>query len=206
MEFEGDFETHWTVVEDRRVGLERITEVARRHGLKVTHIVLSRGASRSQLMLTRRRQTTLSVELADAQSMARGLGREGLQVQRVKIETCVDNDDIPMTNEVARVEASRYFEHHIKVRHERSADLRPVTLVAEAHDAHLSRSVMGENNDGGVQRFVTQRCYGVGLPTAETLLEALNTALADADLDVLSTTQEYVVYDSNIALDAGWIE
>jgi hypothetical protein len=206
MEFAGDFETHWTVAEEQGALLDRVTEAASRRGLKVTYVILSRGAHASQLMLTRRRRSTLSVERADAHALVEGLARDGLRVTRIKLEASSTNDDIPWTDEAARQEPGHYFEHHVKVRYEPKTDLRAITEIAAAHAAHLSQSVAEAPGDGEVQRFITQRCYGVGLPAARTLIAALQSALAEARVHIVRATQEYVVYDTNVALDAGWIE
>jgi hypothetical protein len=122
--------------------------------------------------------------------------------------------------------APRYFEHHVKVLLDAGTGLGPgpgaaardgqrspgvsplatLIAVAVAHDAHVSwnaRRVAGPA--GREQRFVTQRCHGVGLPTARGRLAALRRALADLGVHIAEAEQEFVVYDSDTAVDEGWI-
>ncbi len=206
MTFSGQLETHWTILVDARRTPERLQAIADELGLKITHVLLDRGEHRSQPMLTRRRRSELAVELADAQSMAVQLENRGLDVLRVKIEASLDATDVPRTDDAAKGEATRCFEHHVRVRWAGSRDLAALRAIATAHHAHLSQSVWRQTGDDEHERFVTQRCYGVGLDRAERALDALVASLrAQEHADVLDVQREYVVYDSNVDLDAGWL-
>jgi hypothetical protein len=74
-----------------------------------------------------------------------------------------------------------------------------------AHEAHLSRNASREPVDGIEERFVTLRSYRVGRSTAEQRLHRLLAALERAGEQVIEVESEYAVYDSNLALDAGWL-
>jgi hypothetical protein len=68
----------------------------------------------------------------------------------------------------------------------------------------VSRNARRERTDGAQERFVTQRCHGAGLTTAEDRLHALLETLRAADQEVLDVEQEYVVVDDRLAYDDGW--
>lgn len=203
MDFAGPLETHWTFADDARRTPERIAAIAQKHGLKLTHVVLDRGKRVSQPMFSRRRTGTLRFELAEAQAIAMRLANDGLHIERVKIEASLTNGDVPITDAEAMAHPHLYFEHHVRVPESGIASLERLRAIAEAHDAHLSRT--GSGDDAGRFRFVTQRCYGVGRTTARARLDALLAALASEAIAVTSTQEELVVYDSNASLDAGWI-
>jgi hypothetical protein len=81
-----------------------------------------------------------------------------------------------------------------------------LAALAARHGAHLSRNALRRRDDGVQERFVTQRCAAVGRPAARRLLDGLLAALAAAGHTALGVEEEFVAHDSNLALDAGWIE
>ncbi len=57
--------------------------------------------------------------------------------------------------------------------------------------------------DGAHERFVTQRCHDVDAPAAHAALQRL---LADLDgVQIIEVEEEFVLYDSDLSLDDGWI-
>lgn len=86
-DFRGEFETHLTVrPDDRTVSGAPLERWAGRHGLKLTCIVLDRGAVRDQPMLTERGRGTLAEQRAAARLRSAELRAAGFSVVRVKIE------------------------------------------------------------------------------------------------------------------------
>ncbi|MDK0523131.1 hypothetical protein [Streptomyces sp. ML-6] len=210
-EFEGEFETHLTVRFDPRAdGAEedaRLARWARRHGLKLTRIVLDRGAVPDQPMLTERGRGSLSGQRAAAELRAQALRAAGFPVIRVKIEAAPWNEDVPRTaDEAAALSPDCHFEHHVKLLLSGGSDLLAARAAAERHGAHLSRNARRTDGPGRHERFVTQRCRAVGRPGARARLDALLRALDDAGLEVLETEEEFVVHDDHPAVDAGWID
>ncbi|HEY0700568.1 MAG TPA: hypothetical protein VGD43_22525, partial [Micromonospora sp.] len=55
------------------------------------------------------------------------------------------------------------------------------------------------------ERFVTQRCHDAGQPQARLRLAALVDELTAAGYPPVEVEEEFVVFDSNPALDHGWI-
>ncbi|MFJ2191932.1 hypothetical protein ACIOJE_29030 [Kitasatospora sp. NPDC087861] len=205
----GDFEVHLTVAPG---AAEALAAWADGHGLKFTHILLARGAVPSQPMLTLRAGGTLD-EVAAATSRTVGrLARAGFTVLRAKIEATPWAEGVPVSDEDAVPHGSgRYFEHHVKLllpgraSAADSARLAGLTELVVRHGAHLSRNPRRVREDGRCEWFVTQRCRLVGLSAAGLRLEALLRDLAADGHEVLSVEREFVVTDSDEALDAGWI-
>ncbi|MFE4972903.1 hypothetical protein ACFRAR_12405 [Kitasatospora sp. NPDC056651] len=213
----GDFEVHLTVAAGAAEALAAWAE-GEGEGLKFTQILLARGAVPSQPMLTLRVGGTLE-EVADITSRtAERLARAGFAVLRAKIEAAPWAEGVPVSDEDAVPHGSgRYFEHHVKLllpaggsAARTAAPAAPVrlaalTALAVRHGAHLSRNPRRVREDGRREWFVTQRCRLVGLDTAGRRLEALLGELAADGHEVVSVEREFVVVDSDEALDAGWI-
>ena len=198
----GEFEYHITVSDGGGGGDDaaaaRLAAWAAERGVKFTHIVLARGATMSQPMLTVRADGTAETVLADAHAMAGELHAAGFEVTRVKVEAS------PFIAGLART-ADRYFEHHVKLLLPPDVDETALADMVTPHGAHLSRNARRVREDGHAERFVTQRCYRTGTEGAVAELDRLIETLSGAGHAMLSVEREYVVHDSNPAVDAGWI-
>jgi hypothetical protein len=199
----GNFEFHITVSGDDAA---RLAAWAGERGVKFTHIVLARGETVSQPMLTVRAEGTTEAVLADAEAMAGELREMGFRVTRVKVESSPFADGVPATAEQAAVQpADRYFEHHLKLLLPLDLDEAALADLVTPHGAHLSRNARRVREDGRAERFVTQRCHRVGTDSAVADLDRLIETLRDAGHEMVSVEREYVVYDSSPAVDTGWI-
>jgi hypothetical protein len=203
-EITGDFETHLTVHPNQAEGLAAFAD---EHGVTFLHIELDRGAAMSQPMLTLRGSGTLTEQRAVVQDWCRWLRVAGMDPIRSKIEATPWADGVPQHDSDALDEpADRYFEHHLKLRLPAGlTDLIAVTDLVEPHGARLSRNARKRSADGTETRFVNQRCHRVGRATASRRLDRLVTALREAGHEIVSVEQEYVVHDSNLNLDNGWL-
>ena len=202
---DGTFESHLTVPAGQAAELAAF---AAEHGLKFVHIELDRGASPSQPMLTVPGTGSLDRQESAAHDLGERLRAAGINPIRVKIEATPWSTGVPHTDQEAEREPSaRYFEHHVRVRLPagRVTELLAVTDVAERHGARLSRNARRHTPGGAQERFVNQRCHRVGLTTATGLLDALVADLRAAGHEVVAAEQEYVVLDSRISLDDGWM-
>ncbi|GHF04669.1 hypothetical protein GCM10014715_71100 [Streptomyces spiralis] len=206
-QFEGEFEIHLTLApRSGRDSQEPIRDWAERHGLKYTRIVLDRGRTPDQPMLTCRGAGTLTGQVAAAHRWAARLRGDGFHVTRVKIEAAPWNSGVPRTEaEAAVLPAHCYFEHHVKLLLPTEQQIAAVRALAEPHAAHVSRNARRAASDGAHERFVTQRCRAVGRPEARRRLDALLQALSEAACTVMEVEEEFVVHDDNPAVDAGWI-
>ena len=207
MDFIGEFETHVTVRADEEANVDRLRAWARRRNLKCTHIILARGTAASQPMVTRRGRGHLDAEHAAAAELADALRTEGFDITRIKIEAAPGTSGVPASTDQARKHPrERHFEHHVKLLLDAGVDIRALTALAQLHAAHVSRNALRRRDDGREERFVTQRCFGVGRTRARARLDALVEALKLHGYPIIDVEEEFVVYDSNVALDAGWIE
>jgi hypothetical protein len=78
---DGDFEIHLTLLAD-----PRLEGVAAAHGLKCTRILLDRGATPDQPMLTLRARGSLAAVAAEGNAWAGRLAGDGFTVVRVRVE------------------------------------------------------------------------------------------------------------------------
>lgn len=103
------------------------------------------------------------------------------------------------------------------------ADVETLQKLVQEYSAKLSNNSLKKLENGFVHRFVTQRMYNVGKETAEASLNACMKALEAAGMieekecgtininiyagyTIASRMREYAVYDTNVKLDAGWID
>jgi hypothetical protein len=201
----GEYETHVTVAPT--ADADALRAFAAALGLKFTHIVLAQGAVASQPMFTRHGHGSLADEQVRAAELAAALRAGGCDVTRIKIEAAPWNGDVPLSDvDAAGEPAERYFEHHVKLLLPADADVAAIVAIARPHGAHVSRNALRQRGDGGQERFVTQRVHRQGAPAARAKLEALLSALRAARHEILDVEEEYVVSDTNLSLDAGWID
>ncbi|MER7441587.1 nucleotidyl transferase AbiEii/AbiGii toxin family protein [Micromonospora avicenniae] len=206
LEVSGDFEIHITAHAHHA---EKLSAFATQHDVKFVHIVLDRGAYVSQPMLTLTGQGTLTDQHAAVQRWQRELRDAGIYPCRSKIEAAPWCVGVPQSDEQAAVEpGGRYFEHHVKLLLPGTAvaDLVALTDLVAPHGARLSRNARRELTDGAQERFVNQRCHGVGLATARRRLDELVETLRAAGHEPTAVEQEYVVFDSDLHHDHGWLD
>lgn len=204
MEFTGEFETHLTVASLEPASQIALTTWARDHGMKFLQIELAAGLTPIQPMLSWRGNGSRTSQMVRIQSVSDELTKAGFRITRSKLEASPCNDDIPENDTDVEHDATRYFEHHVKLLLSHD-DTSRVQQIAQQHEAHLSRNAFVQREDSLSERFVTQRCWNVGRKTAQRRLDGLLSELQRAALTIIESEAEYVVYDSNLSLDAGWI-
>lgn len=199
------YETHVTVRCDSAAESERLRCWAAGACLKLTHIVLARGRMPSQPMVTLTGSPSYAAESARAREVAAHLRADGFVPVRVKIESS------PWAPEVPREPCGtggdeRYFEHHVKLLLDADTDLDALAARVVPHGAHLSWNARRVRGGAGRrhERFVTQRCRGVDAEGAGRLLELLLTELCG--FEVADVEREFVLHDSDLSVDDGWIE
>lgn len=74
--------------------------------------------------------------------------------------------------------------------------------LAEQHTAHVSRNARRYLGGRGHERFVTQRCRGIGRPEARRRLGAL----ATTGFKAVEVEEPVVVHDDRPDLGSGWID
>lgn len=185
-----EYETHVTVRCADAAALDRLDAWARARGLKVTHIVLARGRMVSQPMLTLRDRTS-------HESLVPQLRAAGFDPVRVKVETVPWTTDPPGPG-------GGYFEHHLKLRLPADFGRAALESLVTPHGAHLSWNARRALPGGGHERFVTQRWRGTAAG-ATAACDALVAALGSAGYEIRSEEREFVLYDSDLSVDDGWI-
>ncbi|WP_437006914.1 hypothetical protein [Streptomyces sp. enrichment culture] len=194
------YETHVTVCSPEPGEAERLGRWAAAAGLKLTHIVLARGRMRDQPMLTLRGSRTYAQEWERAERTVRQLRADGFRPVRVKIESSPWAAEVPHRP----CGAGRYFEHHVKLLLDAGTDTTALAERVVPHGAHLSWNARRVRDDASHERFVTQRCHGVDAEGAGRALDGLLAALAP--LRVLEVEREFVLYDSDVTVDEGWLD
>ncbi|MDG6101848.1 nucleotidyl transferase AbiEii/AbiGii toxin family protein [Dactylosporangium aurantiacum] len=206
-EIAGTFEIHLTAGGS---GAQDLADLAARHGVRFVHIVLDQGRHPSQPMLTVPARGTLDEVRALARQWRERLVARGTPVTRVKIEAAPWCAGVPQDDAAAAAEPpGRYFEHHVKLLLPAAAPVAAMRVAADAgaaYGARLSRNARRRDGEGRQERFLTARCHGVGLATATARLDAFVATLRGAGLEVVEVEQEYVVDDSNLGLDRGWLD
>lgn len=203
----GALETHITVAcPAAGTGIGQLADWAAYRGLSFAHIVLARGRTRSQPMLNLRGEGSATEHVENATGVAAELAADGYRAVRIKTEAVpwaagVPQDDIA----AAALEPDLYFEHHVKLLLPTRHDRLLLERLARPHIAHVSWNARRVREDGLEERFITQRCRGVGRGTAEGRLTALLHDLNAADSHVLEVEREFVLHDTNLSLDDGWI-
>lgn len=202
----GEFETHITVRADTPNRLDALQDWADELSLKFHFIVLDRGLTPMQPMVTRKGRGDLTGELAAAGKLSGRLVAKGFDVTRMKVEAAPGNIGIPETDGDALRHEGRYFEHHVKLLFDPDANTESVNAIAAEHGARLSRNARRVRADGRAERFVTQRCHAVGRVTARNRLDSLVAVLQAGEYSIQSIEEEYVVLDTAPSMDAGWID
>ncbi|MGW2304929.1 hypothetical protein [Streptomyces sp. NPDC001809] len=187
------FETHVTVRCRSEGELTRLGAWAADRALKVTTIVLARGRTPVQPMLTLRGRT-------GHPAVVSGLREAGFEPARVKVET------VPWSTEPAGP-GGGYFEHHVKLVLPSAYDRTALENLVVPYGAHVSwnarRALPGPG--GRHERFVTQRHAGPA-DAAGRACDALVAALIAAGHELVSEEREFVVSDSDLSWDEGWLE
>ncbi len=141
------------------------------------------------------------------------LREAGLTVLREKVEAVASDAGVPQNaDDAARSPGDRYFEFHLLIDRLGAPltedDMRALRTVAAEHTARLGTPVpLSYNAMKPSQRFLNVRARGCGLDLAMQPVAALQASIAAlGELVVKKTIAEYVCFDSNRAVDNGWLE
>lgn len=141
------------------------------------------------------------------------LREAGFTILREKIEALAPNDGVPKDAEEARRSpADRYFEFHLLIEGKQGPltpeDMIRLRSLSQTFSARLGAPVpLSYNALRPSQRFLNLRARGVGLREAMQPVHALEAAIReDGELQVKKVIAEYICFDSNRAVDDGWVE
>jgi hypothetical protein len=128
-------------------------------------------------------------------------------VLRIKIEAALWNEDVPQSaSEIIVPSPERYFESHIRILFDSKRDNAELIETIRKHSAHLSCNALRRDKDGFEERFITRRVWSGGYSESREQLNALLREMRALNYTVIDVEEEYVVYDSNLEIDAGWIQ
>lgn len=202
----GTFEAHVTIDAADLAEQQRFQTVCSEMGVKCVLIELPKGVTRSQPMTSTYHRGTLESVVGELAALSRQIRQRGFTVSRLKLEAVTTNEGVPASDEEARTfPASNYFEFHVKLTIPTEADLEPLRAICQRHGAHLSSNALKHDTDS-TQRFVTMRVHGVGRIRAEERFAPLYQELSRLGYRLSNKLEEYTMYDSNRAIDAGWID
>ncbi len=201
--FPGNYECHITVLIDSSE-FSTFEKRCKSLGAKALIIELDAGQSAIQPMLCMRLHAEAQEVLDRICGMVRVLAQD-FKVQRVKVEASISNRNIPATfEETIGLAKDCYFEHHIKLELPLGFDVNQLKQSIKPLAGHLSRNPLSSGNDTE-HRFITQRFYRCTLSQAGAELERLERYLLKAEIRIIQIIREFNIYDSNVGLDAGWI-
>jgi inosine/xanthosine triphosphate pyrophosphatase family protein len=205
----GTFEAHVTVkADDAPHDLDAFRAACTELGVKCISIELPEGETRAQPMTGSFHRGALLDVQREVVALAGELVRRGFTVTRTKIEAHGRLDWTPATDEeAARGPSTSYFELHMKLALPADADLTPLVRRFKELGAHLSRNAHKQaGSDGMAEHFVTVRAHRVGRITAEARFAAFCAEVEAGGYAVRNRIREYTVFDTNVALDRGWID
>ena len=129
--------------------VDELALFAAARGVDFALIVLDRGRTRSQPMLTVPGKGTLAAQVEAAGSLSRDLRqRAGFRVVRVKVEATPWNEDVPADDAAAvRLGDAMHFEHHVKVVLDDRPGDGPLPALLARHGARLSRNARRRRAD-----------------------------------------------------------
>jgi hypothetical protein len=155
---------------------------------------------------------TVADAVAAAHHDAQILRAANLRVLREKVEAVAKDDGVPRsTDDAAQAPHDRYFEFHLLIdgrqRTLTDDDMRVLRGISADFSSRLKTPVpLSYNALKPAQRFLNLRARGVGLDEAMQRVHLLEAVLDESDLEVKKVIAEYICFDSNVAVDNGWLE
>ncbi|MDY6901911.1 MAG: hypothetical protein SWZ49_28135 [Cyanobacteriota bacterium] len=204
--YKGTFEAHVTIKPVNSELKHKFSLLCQKLKVKCVLIELPKGVTRSQLMTASYHHGGFKDVLQQINQIAQNIVNAEFEVTRIKIEAMVSNQDIPIYDvEAQKLPKSNYFEFHVKAILSASDNLEVLRKYCLQHDAHLSKNAFKKLLNGKQKRFITMRMYGVGYKSAQAQFDNLMKYLKAKGFKLSQQQREYTVYDSNLNLDAGWV-
>ena len=187
------FEVHLTTGPIATQDLPAFEELARQLDTRALLIQLPEGQYPLQPMLSFEHEGELGVALAHAGEVAAKAERMGYPICRCKIECQAEAD--------ASVHAAgHYLEWHGRIA-VAGTELAALAARCRQHGAHLSNNAL----KGNAARYVTMR-EPSSLPRLRERVTMLCSELETRAWRFDKQQWECVMFDSNLPLDAGWLE
>lgn len=135
---------------------------------------------------------------------------EKFDVIRIKLESLATNEGIPQTDEEAHaIPGDTYFEYHIKLKDVEinvANDNKLKTLSANLTHQLNIKVPFSCNNLPDYQRFLNARTYKLGFKNSYAIVQKIVDTITSNDYIIDRIVSEFIAYDTNKALDQGWLE
>lgn len=207
LQMNGTFEAHITTAIESKTEQERFRQLCHALGVKCVVIELPQGDLRQQPMTASYHRGPIAQVVTDVVHLTQSIRQEHFPIARLKLEAVATNNGIPETEgELSAFPPTCYFEHHIKLLLDPGTDFGELDAICQKHQAHLSSNALKQQSNGTQERFLTLRHYHTGRIQSFDRLERLTEDLKSAGFQIAGKLREYSLFDSRVALDAGWIE
>jgi predicted nucleotidyltransferase len=203
-EVKGTFEFHITVQtdEDEKTNVKTFKKYCLDHKLKPIVILLDKGKHPTQVMTSSYHNGVFPDNINHINEVAQGLKDAGFKLKRVKIESMASNKGVPTTPELhATWDKNCYFEFHYKIHIDDKDQLRRLTDFCTQWKPRL---YVSKNQVRKKYNFATLRMFECGREKAFEEYQAIEKALLEEGYKINKIEREFVVYDNNLELDAGW--
>jgi hypothetical protein len=192
------YEIHITVKSDSFYAFKVTCSKLKR--VKPILIKLPYGQTPTQLMTSSHIRTDLDGVYREMKHQIEFLKDDGYEVIRSKIEL-----KIPCKQKIDP-QPHQYFEFHYKILLPNHLEKLRLMEVTKKLNVHVSRSAFGKPAKGGAFfNFVTLRLFNVTKENAILESKKIHDKLTKKKFEIVSTEKEFAIYDSNTALDTGWI-
>ncbi len=135
---------------------------------------------------------------------------EKFEVVRIKLESLAINDGVPQLDEEAHaIPGDTYFEYHIKLKDveiNEANDNKLKALSAKLTQDLNIKVPFSCNNLPDYQRFLNARTYKLGFKNSYALIDKIAHAINENGFTIDRIVSEFIAYDTNKALDQGWLE
>jgi hypothetical protein len=154
----------------------------------------------------------LHMAIAAARTDAQHLTDAGLLVLRQKVEAVATNDGVPVTTDAAAHFHAGYFEFHLLFdgvnRALEENDMASLRKVAHQFTQRFQSPVpLSFNAMKPSQRFLNFRARNIGRNEAQARVKEIELAVeAQPHIVLKKVIAEYVCFDTNVAVDNGWLE
>lgn len=149
--------------------------------------------------------TPVAMMLEDAKRLS-----AHFEIARLKLEAVAANPGVPQTDEQARaIPGDTYFEYHIKIKAPATPENDEIlkALASQLTDELGVKIPFSCNNmHGKDQRFLNARTYNMGFERSNALVDKIVEAIEAKGFEVSKVIREFIVFDTNKALDKGWLE
>ncbi|CAF3146423.1 unnamed protein product, partial [Rotaria sp. Silwood2] len=200
---DGTFKIHITVDNHN---IDKFLNICKVNNLKVVCIYLNDDVSIQQLMTSSYHVGTYPAIIELMRTLIDNLFNE-IHIRRMKIISLILNNGVP-ENDIDKLllwdKKSNYFEFHYKLKVTSESRLHKLKDLCREQNLHLVSKSPEKPLTKKVHYIVTMRLFNCGRRNAWTRNDFISRHLHQRRFYPLRVKEQFVVYDSNIALDNPW--